>query len=93
MVQTVPAWQLQTGGMAQAGNRAGKTQCYLQWRDSGAECAAVTSARHKVCNRVLIVTCRARQRGRTPFTAVSPARMRVQPRALRASLQLLCVPV
>ena len=41
--------------MAQAGNRAGKTQCYLQWWDSGAECLAVTAAGCKVCNRVLIV--------------------------------------
>ena len=39
--------------MAQAGNRAGKTQCYLQWWDSGAECLAVTAAKCKVCDRVL----------------------------------------
>ena len=51
----MPAWQLQTGGMAQAGNRAGKTQCYLQWWDSGAECLAVTAAGCKVCNCGLIV--------------------------------------
>ena len=42
------------GGMAQAGNRAGTTQCYLQWWDSGAECLAMTSAGCKVRNCVLI---------------------------------------
>ena len=47
--------------MAQAGNRAGKTQCYLQWWDSGAECLAVTAAKCKVCDRVLLFYAHIRE--------------------------------
>ena len=34
------------GGMAQAGNRTGKTQHYLQWQDTGLECDAETSGEY-----------------------------------------------
>ena len=51
------SWQLKTGALAQAENRAGKTRCYLQWWDSGVECRAVTSAGCKVCNCVSLFIC------------------------------------
>ena len=44
MVETVKSWQLMTRGSAQAGNRAGKTERYLQWLESRPEWHAVTSA-------------------------------------------------
>ena len=31
-------WQLMIWASAQAGNRASKTGCHLQWRDTEAEC-------------------------------------------------------
>ena len=43
-------WQLKTWGLAQAGNRAGKTGLYLQWWDCGAEQQALASAVQKLCN-------------------------------------------
>ena len=42
--QVATAWQLMTWGLAQAGNRAGRTGRYLQWWDSEPEWNAVTSA-------------------------------------------------
>ena len=37
------AWQLMTWGLAQAGNRAGRTGRYLQWWENEPEWNAVTS--------------------------------------------------
>ena len=37
MVETVKSWQLMTRELAQAGNRAGKTERYLQWLESKPE--------------------------------------------------------
>ena len=43
------SWQMKTWGLAQAGNRAGKTGLYLQWWDSNAEQQALGSAVQKLC--------------------------------------------
>ena len=44
----VISWQLMIWAQAQAGNRASKTGHYLQWRDTGSEWLAETSAVQKL---------------------------------------------
>ena len=48
------SWQLKTEAKAQAGNRASKTQCYLQWWESRVECQTVTSGGCKLYHLDLI---------------------------------------
>ena len=52
------SWQLKTEAQAQAGNRASKTRCYLQWWDSRVECQTVTSGGCKLHNQDLIYSPR-----------------------------------
>ena len=51
------SWQVMIGEQAQAGNRASKTQLYLQWQDNGLECNAETSGELKFHYFILISIC------------------------------------
>ena len=60
-MQTVTSWQLMTWGLAQAGDRASKTRCYLQWRENKPEQDAVASAlqnlHNSVCYYIVASSC------------------------------------
>jgi len=51
-----------TWGLAQAGNRASKSGCHLQWRDTESECQASASDKCKVHNSALFSPNRGRKR-------------------------------
>ena len=55
-VDTVTPWQLMIWESAQAGNRASKTRCHLQWRDTEAQCQAALCGRCKVCHSARFAT-------------------------------------